>query len=140
MSGSRNRSAAGDIIIAKTARREVRDPDQEGAAFERTLAGSRRLGAQSPTTTRGNLTIGDQGLVTLQPRIALVAVATLRRAMMPATPSPSAEPAAVATGDQHQLVVVAEVSRVNLLGQQLMLLQVFLFLAPQDPRLQRQLK
>ena len=59
---------------------------------------------------------------------------------MPATPSPSAEPAAVAIGDRHQLVVVGEVSRVNLLGQQLMLLQVFLFLVPQGPRLQRQLK
>ena len=140
MSGSRNKSAAGDTITAKTARGEVTDPDQEGAAFERTLAGSRRLGTQSLTTTRGNLITGDQGLVILQPRIALVAVVTPQRTMTPATLSTSAEPAAAATEGQHQLVVVVEVSRVNLLGQQLMLLQVFLFLAPQDPRLQRQLK
>ena len=142
MSGSRGKSEAEGTTAAKTARRETKDLEPQEAALERTLAGSRRLGAQSlTTTTRGEApTTGDRGLVTLQPPITLVAAASPPTTVTPATPSKSVEPAAAETESQHQLVAVVVVSRVNLLGRQQMLSQVFLFLEPQVPQLQRQLK
>ena len=132
MSGSHSKSEAGDSTTARTARRETKDLGHKEAASERTLAGSRRLGAQSlTTTTRGEApTTGDQGLVTLQPPITLVVVASPPTIATPATPSKSVEPAAVATESRHQLVAVVVVSRVNLLGRQQMLPLVFLFLEP----------